>query len=581
MASLKTLFPELHERDVHMEDFSCAVYQRILVHGRMYITLNHLCFKADIFGFKARVLLPFREIAHMQRSMTNIINPSITINTIHKQTHVFASFLFRDHTFRILEDLWKVQLECHGFLGLNPPDVSTSQLHKYSVQQQEQTDAFIGYTSSRVKSNVRKRSDSFEPPSPRVSAPPNRPRSATSDSLVQRPTCLDLNSTPIFAAKLPVSVSTAVQVLFSDKSSFPSEFMHGQGGSDIRIDKWSKVELEESAALAPHADVNQIDPPMDANALKLDASEGASSSSESRLPPPTDAARVESESAFDIPSENIRQVLWKCPVKSRLSPIRQTRVEEIHRLSLCCAEHVTIQIHQVMVDVPYGDYFSVQLSFVITTERPTFISQKSLKIHQIADAICDGSSGCYLTVSAEIKFSKPMLLRRKVESDALAECRGNYANAIPILNNIFLQGGCLNESPPYPSQVGKSSICSQNCVSPESEAMERQGFLSEIIAWAVTTLISLVVVAIIPRIRRASARCKVLLITFKTRMRISSITLLAVVGLIISLTQSCILLRRELQETRQLLDSSELSRHVLLKQIAVLAPFAPKGAENG
>lgn len=68
MAVMKSLQQNfgLPEHEVHIEDFSCAVRRRILLHGRMWISSEHLSFRSDIFGLKTTIVLPFREIVSIR-----------------------------------------------------------------------------------------------------------------------------------------------------------------------------------------------------------------------------------------------------------------------------------------------------------------------------------------------------------------------------------------------------------------------------------------------------------------------------------------------------------------------------------
>ena len=59
----------LPEREVLIEDFSCAVKRRILLHGRMFISAEHVCFRSDIFGLKTNIVLPMSEITLIRRAL--------------------------------------------------------------------------------------------------------------------------------------------------------------------------------------------------------------------------------------------------------------------------------------------------------------------------------------------------------------------------------------------------------------------------------------------------------------------------------------------------------------------------------
>ena len=41
--------------DHHLLDYGCAIQRDILVQGRLYISENHMCFHANIFGWVTNV----------------------------------------------------------------------------------------------------------------------------------------------------------------------------------------------------------------------------------------------------------------------------------------------------------------------------------------------------------------------------------------------------------------------------------------------------------------------------------------------------------------------------------------------
>jgi len=65
-------------------------------------------------------------------------------------------------------------------------------------------------------------------------------------------------------------------------------------------------------------------------------------------------------------SSQIREMSYVMPVRSTLSPVRKTRVHETQRLTVLAVGAAILQTHQVMSDIPYGDYFSVNTKFVIS-----------------------------------------------------------------------------------------------------------------------------------------------------------------------------------------------------------------------
>lgn len=102
------LFPQVPEDDYLIEDYGCALVRDILIQGRLYISENHLCFKANIFGWVTNVVLPFSEIISIEKRMTAFVIPNaIQISTLQSK-HNFTSFLSRDATYDLTVNIWKL-----------------------------------------------------------------------------------------------------------------------------------------------------------------------------------------------------------------------------------------------------------------------------------------------------------------------------------------------------------------------------------------------------------------------------------------------------------------------------------------
>ncbi|EST04893.1 GRAM domain protein [Kalmanozyma brasiliensis GHG001] len=102
------LFPQVPEDDYLIEDYGCALVREILIQGRIYISENHLCFKANIFGWVTNVVLPFSEIISIEKRMTAFVIPNaIQIATLQSK-HNFTSFLSRDATYDLVVNIWKL-----------------------------------------------------------------------------------------------------------------------------------------------------------------------------------------------------------------------------------------------------------------------------------------------------------------------------------------------------------------------------------------------------------------------------------------------------------------------------------------
>ena len=62
-------FPGLPPDETLIVDYSCALQKDILVHGRLYVTTNFLCFYANIFRWETAVTIRWREASTFFHSM--------------------------------------------------------------------------------------------------------------------------------------------------------------------------------------------------------------------------------------------------------------------------------------------------------------------------------------------------------------------------------------------------------------------------------------------------------------------------------------------------------------------------------
>ncbi|XP_054715414.1 protein Aster-B-like [Uloborus diversus] len=100
----KNLVPDTERLIV---DYSCALQKDILVQGRLYVSLNYLCFYANIFRWETFVVIRCRDITSMTKEKTaRVIPNAIQITTV-TEKHFFTSFGARDKTFLMLFRIWQ------------------------------------------------------------------------------------------------------------------------------------------------------------------------------------------------------------------------------------------------------------------------------------------------------------------------------------------------------------------------------------------------------------------------------------------------------------------------------------------
>ncbi|KAJ7122965.1 hypothetical protein C8R44DRAFT_876157 [Mycena epipterygia] len=107
-ADFHELFPGIPDGDYLIDDYGCALQREILIQGRIYVSENHICFHANIFGWVTDLLIPIYEITTLEKKMTAFVIPNaIRVGTA-RADYTFASFLSRDTTFDVIHNIWRL-----------------------------------------------------------------------------------------------------------------------------------------------------------------------------------------------------------------------------------------------------------------------------------------------------------------------------------------------------------------------------------------------------------------------------------------------------------------------------------------
>ena len=64
-------------------EYSCAIQKDILVHGRLYATVNYLCFYANIFRWETSVALKWKDVNGLTKEKTALVIPNAIQVTLH------------------------------------------------------------------------------------------------------------------------------------------------------------------------------------------------------------------------------------------------------------------------------------------------------------------------------------------------------------------------------------------------------------------------------------------------------------------------------------------------------------------
>jgi hypothetical protein len=249
----KQLF-NLASNEQEIENFSCAVKKRIMLHGRMYIYTDHVAFLSNLFGHKTVVVLAFNEIVSIRRAMTDLINKCIVISMASGAEHIFASFFFRDHTHDILKELWRIQLQFNPWAGAPPtaavpPGASpvTSPTHAERNPAVRDADRHRQWHGSEPvlpatpHAHEQPAVDAASTPRSHAgSTPPSGRQEACThgDCGVDGVTATPLAHT-VLRAELDCGVDDVRRVLLGGSSTFMADFRHAQGTSDVAVRPWT------------------------------------------------------------------------------------------------------------------------------------------------------------------------------------------------------------------------------------------------------------------------------------------------------------------------------------------------------
>ena len=102
---------ELPEEETIVDDFSCAISQDVLLHGRMYVSQGWVCFYSNIFGHRTTEVMPMARITAIEKKNTSLFIPNAIEVTVAREDgttarHFFASFQERDACHTVLRKMW-------------------------------------------------------------------------------------------------------------------------------------------------------------------------------------------------------------------------------------------------------------------------------------------------------------------------------------------------------------------------------------------------------------------------------------------------------------------------------------------
>ncbi|XP_021082540.1 GRAM domain-containing protein 2A isoform X3 [Mesocricetus auratus] len=97
------LFKDIPLEEMVLKVCSCALQRDLLLHGRLYISPNWLCFHASLFGKDIKVVIPVVSVQLIKKhKMARLLPNGLAITTNTSQKYVFVSLLSRDSVYDML-----------------------------------------------------------------------------------------------------------------------------------------------------------------------------------------------------------------------------------------------------------------------------------------------------------------------------------------------------------------------------------------------------------------------------------------------------------------------------------------------
>ncbi|XP_025601796.2 protein Aster-B-like [Athalia rosae] len=103
----KRIFKDVPDDERLVVDYSCALQRDILVHGRLYVSQNYICFYANIFSWETSVSLRWKDVASITKEKTALVIPNAILVCTETDKFFLTSFGARDKAYLMLFRVWQ------------------------------------------------------------------------------------------------------------------------------------------------------------------------------------------------------------------------------------------------------------------------------------------------------------------------------------------------------------------------------------------------------------------------------------------------------------------------------------------
>ncbi|CAI5709772.1 unnamed protein product [Peronospora farinosa] len=411
---------DLPESTQFYQDFSCAIASTLAMHGRMYPTSTHVCFYSNVFGRERKILIPYESICEIEKTTTMMFQHSIRLAMFDKDEYTFTSFWGnnRDSCYELI-----VKTRNRVLRELRPTAADASKLRRQALskssmtlnsqssvapplplqpnptvekdceEEEEEVDAATVHDSFAIIANEGDNDMALEneDDDDRTSPATSRRRSMVSDMDSIAPK--DISMIQVLEEVFLVSVDTFMQAFYMDNAPFGMDIFGEQTGStEMTVTPWT--------------------------------------------------TSLEDEKSFG----STRSLQFRVPIDAPIGP-KSSQVDVLQCLKESENGVRVVESSTRLVDIPYGDYFSVE-------DRWTIVPHSS------------NPNSCKLFIESKVVFGKSTFWKKTIEARAISDNRAKWKKWVGMAKK-FLDVRDLNDSTNCALKSFPASITSTEKTAPE------------------------------------------------------------------------------------------------------------------
>ncbi|TYZ61408.1 hypothetical protein PybrP1_002958 [[Pythium] brassicae (nom. inval.)] len=433
------------------QDFSCAVAATLAMHGRMYPTDAHVCFYSNVFGRERKILIPYESIVQVAKTTTMVFQNAIRIATDSKDEFTFTSFWGnnRDACYDLIvrtRDRVVSELKPAVARGSRRPNSASS-----STSGRSASDAQHGArtpppaTSPHSVSSVKSSSTAGAAAAAASPTHHEETDNADADSDDER-SQLDATADVDGGAATALAPQVAPQAAEHENDANDADDADDAGlyapvrRSSVVSDIGSAApkDISMTQILEDTFDVS-VDEFMaeffwDGARFGTDAYGVSQGCTEMKCNPWMSPLEV--DSSFGM----TRSVQFRVPVDAPIGP-KSSRVDVLQCAKTAERNVQIIETSTRLVDIPYGDYFSVE-------DRWTVVPSQS------------NPKRCSLCIELKVVFSKSTIWKSKIEARAIADNKAKWLGwATAAKQHLAEQHRKAAEDAPSPPPSSESTTC--------------------------------------------------------------------------------------------------------------------------